>query len=76
MTTDLPPTVRLNNHFQGLNRLSSISYQGTDHGPNVPNRWTVTVKIDGQVRGSYSAARMATARETAAQQVLDYLGIP
>ncbi|KAF8262128.1 hypothetical protein EI94DRAFT_1744303 [Lactarius quietus] len=49
MVSEFPPTVRLNNHFQGLNRLWSISYQEEDHQPAAENRWSVTVQSNGIV---------------------------
>ncbi|KAI0281663.1 hypothetical protein BGY98DRAFT_1125903 [Russula aff. rugulosa BPL654] len=68
-------TVRLNNHFQALGRLASISYLETDNGQKAENRWTMTVKIDGEVMGSCDAPRRAVAKEAAAEQALQKLGL-
>ncbi|KAF8482085.1 hypothetical protein DFH94DRAFT_691702 [Russula ochroleuca] len=75
MADTLPPSVRLNNHFQGLGRLSSISYLERDNGPTAEYRWTMTVKIDGVVMGSCDAPRRAMAKEAAAEQALRNLGL-
>jgi len=75
MPSNPPPTVRLNNHFQGIGRVWSISYLEKDNGPTSEERWSITVKIDGKVMGSHSAARQAAAKEAAAQQALNRLGI-
>ncbi|KAF8506841.1 hypothetical protein F5888DRAFT_1798072 [Russula emetica] len=75
MSASLPPTVRLNNHFQALGRLGSISYLETDNGSTAENRWSITVKIDGEVIGSCDAPRRALAKEAAAEQALKKLGL-
>jgi len=75
MSATLPPTVRLNNHFQALGRLGSISYLETDNGSAAENRWTMAVKIDGEVMGSCDAPRRALAKEAAAEQALTKLGL-
>jgi len=75
MSDNLPATVRLNNHLQSLQQVHSISYADVDSGQASQNRWTVTVKINGEEMGSCSAPRMAMAKEAAAQQALDRLGI-
>lgn len=72
----LPPTVRLNNHFQGINQIWAISYVELDLGPNVENRWSITVNIYGVEKGSCRAARKPEAKEAAAQEALTRLGIP
>ncbi|KAH9997797.1 hypothetical protein BJV74DRAFT_826514 [Russula compacta] len=75
MATNLPPTVRLNNYLQSIGRLPSISYLEQDNGPTAENRWTVMVKIDGQIMGTCDAPRRAAAKEAAAVQALKRLGL-
>jgi len=75
MSADIPFTVRLNNHFQSLGRVKSISYVEEDRGPAIEKRWSITVKIDGVVMGSYNAPRRAVAKEEAAKQALTRLGL-
>jgi len=53
----------------------SISYLEKDNGPTAENRWSVTVKIDGEVMGSCDAPRKSAAKEDAAQQALKRLGL-
>ncbi|KAN0134995.1 hypothetical protein V8E53_007369 [Lactarius tabidus] len=75
----LPPTVRLNNHYQdinGVNQSWAIVYVEVDRGATVQKRWSVTVKIHGEEMGSCSAGRKSEAREAAAQQACIRLGIP
>ncbi|KAI9462286.1 hypothetical protein BJY52DRAFT_1256160 [Lactarius psammicola] len=75
MTANLPPTVRLNNYFQSIGRVWSISYLEKDNGPAADKRWSTIVKIDGVEMGSHSAARRAVAKEAAAEQALRRLRI-
>ncbi|THH19692.1 hypothetical protein EW146_g1522 [Bondarzewia mesenterica] len=67
------PTVRLNNCDQGHE--SAISWIEYDNGqPNATDRWTLTCKIHGVIKGRASAARKADAKEAAARQALQQLG--
>ncbi|KAH9982751.1 hypothetical protein BGW80DRAFT_1453575 [Lactifluus volemus] len=75
MASNLPPTVRLNNYLQGIGQLSAVSYHEKDNGPNAVNRWSITLKINGQVMGASTAPRRSAAKEAAAQQALDSLGL-
>ncbi|KAH9065879.1 hypothetical protein EDB87DRAFT_901805 [Lactarius vividus] len=74
----LAPTVRLNNYLQSIGRLGSVSYTERDNGPsaNPENRWTVTVKIDGQEMATCFGPRKSMTKEAAVEQALRRLGIP
>ncbi|KAI0273390.1 hypothetical protein BC834DRAFT_853609 [Gloeopeniophorella convolvens] len=71
-----PPSVQLNNYFQGIGRRDAVSYYEKDNGPNVTNRWTIIVKVDGQVVGSCNNPRKSAAKEQACALALAALGIP
>ncbi|KAI9511728.1 hypothetical protein F5148DRAFT_226170 [Russula earlei] len=75
MSTNLAPTVRLHNYFQGIGQTKSISYLEKDNGPTAENRWSVTVKINGEAKGSCDAPRKSAAKEGAAEQALKRLGL-
>jgi len=75
MATSLPATVRLNNYLQAQGRLKDISYFEKDNGPTAENRWTIILKINGEVMGSCDAPRLARAKEVAAEQALKNLGL-
>ncbi|KAI0274924.1 hypothetical protein BC834DRAFT_850359 [Gloeopeniophorella convolvens] len=71
-----PPSVQLNNHFQGVGKASALSRYEKDNGPNVTDRWTVVVKVDGRVVGSCDNPHKSAAIEEACAQAMRMLGIP
>ncbi|SJL06477.1 uncharacterized protein ARMOST_09816 [Armillaria ostoyae] len=66
-------TSGLNNYLQGKNRLDAVSWVESRSGPPNDPTWTMTCKIDGEVRGIGTGSQKHVAKDAAANQVLAYL---
>ncbi|KAI0348142.1 hypothetical protein BDW22DRAFT_1350299 [Trametopsis cervina] len=63
--------VRLNNHFQKLGTLYTLNTVEERRG----DMWTCAYKVNGEVKGQASAPTKHDAKEAAALQALQALGV-
>lgn len=63
-------TSGLNMYLQKKKRLPALSWQDSMAGPNDAPTWTSVCKIDGEERGTGTAARKHLARNIAANVAL------
>ncbi|KAL0951800.1 hypothetical protein HGRIS_008467 [Hohenbuehelia grisea] len=68
-------TTALNNYLQGRQETHLLSWAESSTGPNNALQWTSTCKIGGVARGTATAATKSEARNLAAQQALEALGV-
>ncbi|SJL06415.1 uncharacterized protein ARMOST_09751 [Armillaria ostoyae] len=65
----------LNNYFQARGDTSVLSYQESVVGPSDRAEWTVVCKVSGEIKGIGVASSKSAAKETAAKQALQRLGV-
>ncbi|EIM92354.1 uncharacterized protein STEHIDRAFT_127186 [Stereum hirsutum FP-91666 SS1] len=75
MSGEQRPTVRMNNYFQGRGEMERLGYFEQDHGSWAPYRWTIAYTVDGTTMGKASAARKEDAKNEAARQLCQNMGI-
>ncbi|KAF9021736.1 hypothetical protein BDZ89DRAFT_227693 [Hymenopellis radicata] len=66
---------QLNNYFQARGDTTAVSYSEAVDGPSDKAQWTVICKVSGQTKGTGKAASKAAAKEEAARQTLQALGV-
>ncbi|KAI0962304.1 hypothetical protein AcV7_001176 [Taiwanofungus camphoratus] len=69
------PIIRLNNHLQQTNQTHVLSWAESSKGPANALQWTIICKIGGQARGIGTASSKSAAKEAAALQALQSLGV-
>ncbi|KAJ7070606.1 hypothetical protein C8F01DRAFT_385490 [Mycena amicta] len=69
---------KLHNWLQGKNpsQIHLLSWAETAAGPSNARFWTMDCKIDGVSRGSATATTKSAAKEVAAKQACEVLGVP
>ncbi|KAJ7204489.1 hypothetical protein GGX14DRAFT_460660 [Mycena pura] len=66
---------RMNNYLQSKGQAHLLSWSESSSGPSNQIAWTIQCKVDGDVLGTGVADTKASAREAAASQALQTLGL-
>ncbi|KAI0692968.1 hypothetical protein BC835DRAFT_1416237 [Cytidiella melzeri] len=68
-------TVALNNHLQATDQVAALSWSDSKSGPDHAPVWTSICKLDGVEVGRGTGPLKHAARDAAARQALQTLGV-
>ncbi|KAK0502254.1 hypothetical protein EDD18DRAFT_684951 [Armillaria luteobubalina] len=73
MSTNESGTSGLNNYLQKQNKLDAVSWLESCSGPSNKPTWTMSCKINGEIRGTGTGFQKHVAKDAAADEALAYL---